>query len=76
VRVKTLMEMLNRYSPEDNLCVLFWDKDSYAWSPDDEYLLTDEAWDEVCEEFDNWPDAGSEVGEWIADAVGEKGELK
>ena len=40
------------------------------------HTLTDEAWTEICKEFDEWDDAGNDVSEWIADAVVEKSELK
>lgn len=76
MRVKTLLEMLSRYAPEDNLCVLFWDKDCFDYPSDDETELTAQAWDEICDEFDEWADAGQDVGEWIADAVAEKAEEK
>ena len=76
MRVKDILEALSKYSPEENLIVLYWDKSHFDWDKDDEYTLTSDAWDEVCEEFDEWDSAGQDIGEWIADAVGEKGEAK
>lgn len=75
VRVKDILEALSKYSPEDNLIVIYWDKSHFDWDEDDEYTLTNEAWDEVCEEFEGWVDPGKEIGEWIADSVGEKAEI-
>ena len=76
MKVKTLLEMLSRYSPEDELCVLYWDKPQYDFEEDEDIALTSEAWEKVCKEFDQWENAGHEVTAWISDAVFENAELK
>ena len=76
MKVKTLLEMLSRHSPEEELCVLYWDKEQFDYRDDEHEVLTTEAWAEICKEFDEWADAGHHVSEWIADAVIEKVELK
>jgi hypothetical protein len=76
MKVKTLLEMLSRYSPEDELCVLYWDKEQFDYRDDEHEVLTTEKWAEISKEFDEWEDAGHQVSEWIADAVIEKVELK
>ena len=76
MKVKTLLEMLGRHSPEEELCVLYWDKEQFDYRDDEHEVLTTEAWAEICKEFDEWEDAGHASGEWIADAVIEKVELK
>ena len=79
MKVKTLLEMLSQYSPEDELCVLYWDKEQYDFKflPEDEdVMLTPEIWEKVCKEFDEWDNAGQEITEWISDAVFENLELK
>ena len=76
MKVKTLLEMLGRHNPEEELCVLYWDKEQFDYRDDEHEVLTTEAWAEICKEFDEWEDAGHASGEWIADAVIEKVELK
>ena len=68
--------MLSRYSPDDELCILYWDKEQFDYRDDEHEVLTTEKWAEICKEFDEWEDAGHSVSEWIADAVIEKVELK
>ena len=76
MKVKTLLEMLSRYSPEDELCVLYWDKEQYDFNEDEDVALTPEAWEKVCKEFDEWDNAGQELTAWISDAVFENLETK
>ena len=76
MKVKTLLEMLSRHSPEEELCVLYWDKEQFDYRDDEHEILTTEAWAEICKEFDEWEDAGHASGEWIADAVIEKVDIK
>ena len=71
MKIKTLLEMLNRYSPEDELCVLYWDKDNFDYEE-----LTVSAWSQICKEFDEWEDAGSDVSEWLSEAVFKKAEAE
>jgi hypothetical protein len=72
MKAKEMLKVLSDMKPEDELCVLWWTKENYEYSPDDEVKLTDEAWTEICKEFDAWDNAGQDVSEWIADAVIEK----
>lgn len=74
--IKQIIEMLSRYSPDDELCILYWDKEQFDYRDDEHEVLTTEKWAEICKEFDEWEDAGHSVSEWIADAVIEKVELK
>jgi hypothetical protein len=76
VIIKQIIEMLSRYHPDDELCILYWDKEQFDYRDDEHEVLTTEKWAEICKEFDGWEDAGHSVSEWIADAVIEKVELK
>jgi hypothetical protein len=58
--------MLSRYSPEDELCILWWDKPQFDNL--DGLVLDDEAWARICKEFDEWDNAGADVNQWILDA--------
>ena len=73
--VKQIIEMLSHHHPDDELCVLYWDKEQFDYRDDEHEILTTQAWAEICKEFDEWEDAGHSVSEWIADAVIEKVEL-
>lgn len=74
VKAKEAIEILSRYSPEDELCILWWDKPQFDNL--DEMTLTDEGWGKICKEFDAWDNAGQEVTEWINDATFEHMEEK
>lgn len=74
MKVSELLTQLQALDPSDDICVLYWEKSSYDYDDDDETVLTQEAWVEICKEFDEWEDAGTELSEWIADAVIEKTE--
>lgn len=74
MKVSELLTQLQKLNPTDDICVLYWEKPSYDYDDDDENVLTQKAWAEICTEFDEWEDAGTELSEWIADAVIEKTE--
>jgi len=74
MRVKELLKMLEAYEPEEELCVLYWDKEQYNFI-DEPLTLTDGAWSKVVKEFDQWDDAGAGVTQWISDACIEHAEI-
>lgn len=74
MKISSLLKILEGKSPDEDICVLLWLKEDMGYPTDDEHILTDEAWTEICKEFDEWDDAGNDVSEWIADAVVEKAE--
>jgi hypothetical protein len=77
MKVSSLLKILEGKSPDEDICVLLWLKEDMGYPTDDYNLgetLTDEAWTEICKEFDEWDGAGDNVSEWIADAVVEKSE--
>lgn len=69
MKVKDLLEVLSKYEPDEEICVLWWDKETYDYNPLEEEHLSDEAWARICKEFDEWDEAGLDVSQWIADAV-------
>jgi hypothetical protein len=75
MKVKELIKMLEVYEPDEELCVLYWDKEQYGFV-DDPLVLTDGAWSKVVKEFDAWDNAGADVTAWINDAVIEHAEVK
>jgi hypothetical protein len=61
MKVKNLIEQLQEYSPDTELIVAYWDKETvegYAsgWGEQDRLVLTDDQWLDVVEKYDD--------GEW------------
>lgn len=73
MKVHQLLKELNALNPDDDLCVLYWEKSAFDYSEDDEFVLTKEAWAKVVEEFDDMDFIS--IGEWISDAVIEHTEV-
>lgn len=65
MKVKQLRDLLADLQDDDDICALLWDKPCFD---DEEYPLTDAGWAKVCQEFDEWSEAGLSLSEWIADA--------
>ena len=72
MKVSSLLKILEGRSPDENICALIWLKEDMYNPTDDEYALSNEAWTEICKEFDEWENAGTEISEWIMDAIIEK----
>jgi len=73
VKVKQLKELLSNFQDDDDICALVWDKTCYDYDEGDEFVLTHEAWAEICSEFDEMEFV--DIADWIADAVVEKSEV-
>jgi hypothetical protein len=61
MKVKNLIEQLQEYSPDTELIVAYWDKETvegYAsgWGEQDRFVLTDDQWLDVVDKYDD--------GEW------------
>jgi hypothetical protein len=69
MKIKLAIEILSRYSPDDEICLLYWDKEQYDYAEEEDFSLTAENWAKVCDEFDNWDNAGESVTRWISEAV-------
>jgi hypothetical protein len=74
MKVSKAIEMLSRYSPEQEVCILWWDKPQFENY--DGLELTDAGWEKICKEFDEWENAGNDVNQWIMDAGLDYAELK
>jgi hypothetical protein len=70
--IKALQETTN---PDDEILVLWWEKQNFDFPEDYELKLTDEGWLKISQEFDEWDNAGEQIGEWIADASVEHAEV-
>jgi hypothetical protein len=76
MKVSRLIELLQEQNkPDEEIVVLWWEKNHFDFPEDYELKLTDEAWLKVSTEFDLWDNAGAEIGEWISDAVIEYSEV-
>lgn len=67
MKVRTLIEALQKMDPEDHICALVYDKMMFDFDGDDEMVLTNDGWEKVCNEFDELP--FSDIWESIHDAV-------
>lgn len=77
MKVSELIEALQENNnPDDEILVLWWEKQNFNFPEDDELELTDKAWLKVSKEFDEWGNTSEEVTQWISDAVIEYSELK
>jgi hypothetical protein len=61
MKVKNLIEQLQAYTPDTELIVAYWDKETvegYAsgWGEQDRFVLTDDQWFDVVDKYDD--------GEW------------
>jgi hypothetical protein len=63
--IKALQETTN---PDDEILVLWWEKQNFDFPEDYELTLTDEGWLKISQEFDEWDGAGQKISEWIAEA--------
>jgi hypothetical protein len=73
VIIRQIIEMLSRYSPDEELCILWWDKPQFDNL--DGLELTQQGWALICREFDEWENAGNDVNQWIMDSALEYAEL-
>jgi hypothetical protein len=69
MKVKDLIKIMNELPEDTDICVLWWTKETFDFQEDDDLVLTNAGWEKVCDEFDNFDDAGNDLGEWISDAV-------
>jgi hypothetical protein len=75
MKVSELIKVLQENNkPDDEILVIWWEKNSFDFPEDYELKLTDEGWMKISKEFDEWDNAGEQIGEWIADASVEHAE--
>jgi len=66
MKASELIKTMQELDPDAEVCALWWTQETF----DDAYQpITDIQWSKVCDQFDNWDNAGAEVSEWISDAV-------
>ena len=70
MKVQTLMEALQKMNPEEEICVLLYSKDQFDYDPEDEVELTTEAWNKICQDFDEAP--FGDIWESLASAVSDE----
>lgn len=74
MQVKTLIEALQKMNPEEEICALLYTKQMFDYDPDDEVELTTEAWNKICQDFDEVP--FKDIWESIAMAVSDEAQDK
>jgi hypothetical protein len=67
MKVREALRHLSDYNPDDDLVIVWWDKD-WMDNTDSELQLTDEQWEEVTDKFDG--DAEFQIG-LVADQIEE-----
>lgn len=71
MKVSQLREVLEKYSGEDELIVMFWEKPEMVHS---DLTITDAGWVKIVAEFEEWDGADAHISDWLADAIIEHGE--
>lgn len=66
MKVSQLIKVFNELDQDTEVCVLWWERETFD-DPDEP--VTDECWTNVCNDFDNWDDAGADISEWVANAI-------
>jgi hypothetical protein len=78
MQVKDLITALTEYyKPTDELVVLFYSKDDFAFDDDEELVLTDEGWSEIVKvmhEKGGLDSPDQYITDYIRDLTGEHGE--
>lgn len=67
MQVKDLIEVLQKMDPESHICALVYDKTIFDYDDSYDVKLTEEAWVQLCNEFDEMP--FNDIWESIAQAV-------
>lgn len=77
MQIKTLIEALNKMDPEEEICVLLYSKDMFDYGADDEVELTTEAWNKICQDFDEVPfqDIWESISMAVSEEATEKGKI-
>lgn len=55
MKVKDLLEILQKMDSEADICALIYDKTLFDFEEDDDVILTDAGWAEICNHFDEQP---------------------
>lgn len=76
MKVSKLVEYFQSMNPDEDIIVLWWEKFTFDYSEDDELAITQQGWERVCAEFDEWDEAGAEVTDWIQQAVLDHAEVR
>ena len=66
MKVSQLIDIMNTLPSDTEICALWWERETFD---DVNEPITDECWTKVCNDFDNWDDAGANITDWVADAV-------
>jgi|Laugrefa1bdmlbdn_1035148.scaffolds.fasta_scaffold85497_1 hypothetical protein len=70
MQVQTLIKALQKLNPAEEICAVVYTKSDFDYSADDEVELTQEAWEKICQAFDEHPE--NDLWESISLAVSEE----
>lgn len=69
MKVSALIKVLQEgHTPDEDIIVLWWSNpEEFAGNS----TLSDENWNKICLEFDEWDNAGADISDWVATAISE-----
>lgn len=66
MKVTRMIEFLNEMNPNDDIAVLWWERQHFGDADDP---VPEEVWSLACDQFDEWDDAGNQLTEWLQDTI-------
>jgi hypothetical protein len=77
VKVKTVIEMLQKLNPDEEIIVEWWERSMFSrvWDEDSSDLPNESKWAEVVKEWDEYEEnhMTEEIWDWVHDGLLEKG---
>jgi hypothetical protein len=77
VKVKTVIEMLQKLNPDEEIIVDWWERSMFSrvWDEDSSDLPNESKWAEVVKEWDEYEEnhMTEEIWDWVHDGLLEKG---
>ena len=77
MKVKTVIEMLQKLNPDEEIIVDWWERSMFSrvWDEDSSDLPNESKWVEVVKEWDEYEEnhMTEEIWDWVHDGLLEKG---
>jgi hypothetical protein len=69
MKVQKIINWLQDLDPDSDIACLWWTKPSFFEDDWDGEEVSNQMWADICQEFDDWDNAGTDINDWIADAI-------
>ena len=69
MKVQKIIKWLQDLDPDSDIACLWWTKPSFFEDDWDGEEVSNQMWADICQEFDDWDNAGADINDWIADAI-------